>query len=322
MLNDALELVSLEAGLLSNHVLLLALLFLASLGELLVHAALLVGLLARLLSPVALVLLLGTFCTKSIHFCSLVLSLLLHGTETSNFTLLLCLDAILLSLESFLALLLLEIVGSNLEIFFDGSLSLLLLHEDLLGVGLSNLLNELLSCLLFAASLLIVLSFHVLNVFEHGLLLLLLEFLLATTLALALLDLFSNNGCTLATILHALLLALLIHFQCLESLQLHCLVQFALLLFAMLLNGFLFIELHVANGDTLSVEHEGVHVLHIIDLFVHLNSCLLNTFLFLFNSFPLQITQVLFTQFLFPLVNLFDFLSSLTSSSNLLHFLL
>merc|ERR1719174_3309170 len=238
-LDDALELVALELGLLREAALLLSLLLLARLVKLRVDRvkAALLGLL--LLARRALRSLHRPLRAQRVHLGGLVLHLLLRRAEARGLRLLLVRQA---------QELLLDLRRRRVRLVH-------LVHEALgreaLGLALLDLL------LLQGVDLL---------QDEGPLLVAVLLFLHA--LGLAVLDLLDDHLGAAALVRDALLLALLVHLQRLQALDLHHHVQLALLLFLLLLDVPLLLDLGVADGDDLRVEHHLVHVLHVIHLLV------------------------------------------------------
>merc|ERR1719174_2531920 len=237
-LDDALELVALELGLLREAALLLSLLLLARLVKLRVD-----------------------------RVKAALLGLLLLARRALR-RLLLVRQALELLLALALALLLRALVLEDLLLLEALREQALLLDLRRRRVRLVHLVHEALRREALGLALLDLLLLQGVDLLqdEGPLLVAVLHFLHA--LGLAVLDLLDDHLGAAALVRDALLLALLVHLQRLQALDLHHHVQLALLLFLLLLDVPLLLDLGVADGDDLRVEHHLVHVLHVIHLLV------------------------------------------------------
>mmetsp|Transcript_3143 Transcript_3143/g.7424 ORF Transcript_3143/g.7424 Transcript_3143/m.7424 type:complete len:362 (-) Transcript_3143:353-1438(-) len=267
-LDDALELVALELGLLPEAALLLRLLLQPRLLEVRVHAILLLLLRLLLLPGAALGGLHGTLGPQRVHLRGLVLGLLLHGAEPGRLPLLVRRQAGLLGLLLPLPRLLGLLVLDDLLLF-----QLLREHAFLFdlhgrGVGLVHLLHKPLRCQLLLLLLLDLLRLQRLDLLQHEGPLLVAVLLLLHALSLAVLDLLNDDLGPSPLALQTLLLTHLVHLQSLEPLDLHHGIQVPLLFLSLTLHHALLLDLGVADGHDLGVEHHLIHVFHIIHVFI------------------------------------------------------
>merc|ERR1719174_690546 len=267
-LDDALELVALELGLLREAALLLSLLLLARLVKLRVDRvkAALLGLL--LLARRALRSLHRPLRAQRVHLGGLVLHLLLRRAEARGLRLLLVRQALELLLALALALLLRALVLKDLLLLEALREQALLLDLRRRRVRLVHLVHEALRREALGLALLDLLLLQGVDLLQDEGPLLVAVLLLLHALGLAVLDLLDDHLGAAALVRDALLLALLVHLQRLQALDLHHHVQLALLLFLLLLDVPLLLDLGVADGDDLRVEHHLVHVLNVIHLLV------------------------------------------------------
>jgi hypothetical protein len=190
----------------------------------------------------------GTLGTERIDLRLSISSLLLHFSETSDFSLLLLLlSAFLEGLGDFTGNLLL-VVTDNFLLFIDFLLAELLLLGEGDGVGSLNLSNKLKVTLTLGFGSSDLSLALVLDLAGHLLLFLLKHLALLDTLDFTLLDLVDNNDGTLATSLHADLLTLLGDLETLKSLDFHHEVQLLLLLDPLGFKLFVFVQLLVTNS--------------------------------------------------------------------------
>merc|ERR1719174_1517575 len=267
-LDDALELVALELGLLREAALLLSLLLLARLVKLRVDRvkAALLGLL--LLARRALRSLHRPLRAQRVHLGGLVLHLLLRRAEARGLRLLLVRQALELLLALALALLLRALVLEDLLLLEALREQALLLDLRRRRVRLVHLVHEALGREALGLALLDLLLLQGVDLLQDEGPLLVAVLLFLHALGLAVLDLLDDHLGAAALVRDALLLALLVHLQRLQALDLHHLVQLALLLLLLLLDVPLLLDLGVADGDDLRVQHHLVHVLHVIHLLV------------------------------------------------------
>mmetsp|Transcript_127026 Transcript_127026/g.179306 ORF Transcript_127026/g.179306 Transcript_127026/m.179306 type:complete len:435 (+) Transcript_127026:242-1546(+) len=267
-LDDALELVTLELRLLAQAALLLCLLLEARLFEIGVHAILLLLLCCFLLACCPLSCLHGSLCPECIHFCCLVLSLLLHCPQPGGFSLLVGSEPGLLGLEVALTLLLGLLVFDDLLLFKLLSEHALLLNLHGGSIGFIDLLHEPFSRELLLLLLLDLLSLEGLNLLQYKGSLLVSLLLLLHSLCLAVLDLLYDHLGTGPLRLHPLLLSNFIHFQSLEALYLHHGIEVSLLFLLLGLNHALLLNLRIADSHYLGIEHHLVHVLDVVHVLV------------------------------------------------------
>ena len=269
-LNDLEEGVSLGLGLLSHHDF--------SLQELLLAGHLkLLGLTQFLLMVSNL---LGTSSTLSLLESSLgsqgvdlglsVGGLLLQFSKTSDFELLLFLDAALfgeLGLDSGVSF---SVVSNDLEVLLTLASHLLMLGGEGSLVGNLDLGDHLLVSAALLLSKLEVSLLHGLDLSHHLLLLLLEKLALLDSLSFTLLDLVDNDSSTTSLSFMVHLLALLGSLEALETLNLHHEVEAFLLLNPLLLKSLVLLELLVSDCNDFRVEHHLVHMLDIVMFFIEL----------------------------------------------------
>ena len=261
---------SLDPGLLSEGLLSLGELLLASHLEIGCDTLSLLLLEAFSLSGLSLAFLESPLGSQGINLGLSVSCFLLKLSESLDFSFLLVFDS--LGLELGLVLFLV----SCLLVLDDLSLLLLLLGESLflldqgLGIRFGGLLHQHIDSLPLDFCLLGILLLHLLDVGEQLESLLVSDFLLLHSFDRALLDLIDDHLGSLLASLVLSLLSLLLFLEDLESFDLHHEVEFLLLLDPFLLEALVFVKLLVADGDDLGVEDHLVHMLDVVEVVIEL----------------------------------------------------
>mmetsp|Transcript_1964 Transcript_1964/g.2908 ORF Transcript_1964/g.2908 Transcript_1964/m.2908 type:complete len:345 (+) Transcript_1964:237-1271(+) len=270
LLNLGHVVLSFNAGLVSQAALLLRELLLASHLQVSLDALALLLLEAFALTGLAFTLFEGSLGSKGVDFGLSVSGLLLKLSEPLDLTLLLVLDALSLELGLVLLLVFGLLVLNDLVFLVLLLLDSLLFFDESLGVGLSSLLHQHVDALALCFSLLSVLSLHLSDVVDQLQAFLVADFLFFHSFDGALLDLVDDD---LGSLLAGSMLPLIALFFLLEDLKtfdFHHKVELLLLIHPLVFELFVLLDLLVADGDDLSVEHHLVHVLHVVHFAVQL----------------------------------------------------
>ena len=208
--------------------------------------------------------------TESINLSLTIRSLLLELTKSLDFALLLILNTLRLNLSFVLTLILAALVLTDSVILIPLFLLSLILLEESLSVSLSSLLHEEVDAFLLGHSGGLVFLSHLLKIAKELHSLLISDLLILEADLGALLDLINDDLGSLLASLSLANLTLLLFLKDLEALNLHHEVELLLLLKIFMLEALVLLQLLVTNCDDLGVEHHLVHVLHIVEVIVHL----------------------------------------------------
>lgn len=97
------------------------------------------------------------------------------------------------------------------------------------------------------------------------------HFLLFDAIDLTLLDLVNDNEGTFAASVHTYFLTFFLDFKALQTFNFHHKIEFFLFINPLTLKLFVFLKLFITDSDNLGVEHHLVHVLDVVELFIHLS---------------------------------------------------
>lgn len=97
------------------------------------------------------------------------------------------------------------------------------------------------------------------------------HFLLFDAIDLTLLDLVNDNEGTFAASVHPYFLTFFVDFKALQTFNFHHKIEFLLFINPLTLKLFVFLKLFITDSDNLGVEHHLVHVLDVVELFIHLS---------------------------------------------------
>ena len=197
-----------------------------------------------------------------------VSSLLLKFSETSDLALLLFLDSLQVGSLFFFAKLFLAVIFNNLlfEVLFLLFALILDLNRTL--VGFLDLTHHLGNAFLLVSDNLSLFHLNLIGLSEHLLHLSLTHLLVLNAFELSLLDLVNYDKRAHLLCLLSLHLTLFLELEGLKSFDLHHEVETLLLFNPLLLESLGLVELSVADGDYLRVQHHLVHVLDIIVVLV------------------------------------------------------
>mmetsp|Transcript_6858 Transcript_6858/g.13010 ORF Transcript_6858/g.13010 Transcript_6858/m.13010 type:complete len:294 (+) Transcript_6858:1514-2395(+) len=205
-------------------------------------------------SPLPLVQLLRTLGSKGVLFRLLVLRLLLQRAKSGHFHLPFMTEPLLFLHKLLLTPLLFLNVHSNAAVLLDFCLTLPCLEANLFGICQCDILHHEFFPFLFLLCRPPVIRLHLLDVPQHSLLLLMLEFQLSKPFSLPLLHLGFDHSRALAPVLNTLYLPFLVHLQRFESLHFHHRIEPFLLRDALRSNLLLFFDLKIMDRCTLRIQ--------------------------------------------------------------------
>lgn len=318
-LDNSLELISFEFGLLLEPLFLLVLLLPSGIQEFIINFFSMLSFIFFLESSISFILFLGSLGSKSIQFRLSIIGFLLHFSKSGKLLFFFILNSLLLSLIFSFFLSLLEVILNDFLLFLFLLKSIQLFNHNSLFVSIKNFVLENFLFVFFVQIFFLLLILQLSDSLDHILSLSFLFLLILETNELSLLDLLDDLEMSLVLLLLLFLFLLFVKLDQLKSLDFHHQVFSFFFHFSLLNNFFLFLHLHISNGNAFGVVYHLIHFLNIIQLFIEklLSSRLERVLLSLFLLLEIRQWNLLFL-FLLHLEHFFLF----GLSSSLLLFLL